>query len=69
MGGLDTDTFVEPELVRYPSTEGVKVPAFLYKPKGRSTGATMLVPEAAARLVVLEARDDSASARRRSGWR
>jgi dipeptidyl aminopeptidase/acylaminoacyl peptidase len=33
VGGLDTDTFVEPELVHYPSTDGVKVPAFLYKPK------------------------------------
>ncbi|WP_257462090.1 S9 family peptidase [Archangium lipolyticum] len=34
VGGLDTDTFVEPELVRYPSTDGVKVPAFLYMPRG-----------------------------------
>jgi len=32
VGGLDTDRFVEPELVRYPSTDGVKVPAFLYRP-------------------------------------
>jgi dipeptidyl aminopeptidase/acylaminoacyl peptidase len=34
VGGLNTDTFVEPELVRYPSAGGVKVPAFLYKPRG-----------------------------------
>jgi dipeptidyl aminopeptidase/acylaminoacyl peptidase len=33
VGGLDPETFVEPELVRYPSTDGVKVPAFLYLPK------------------------------------
>lgn len=33
VGGLDTDTFVEPELVHYPSTDGVKVPAFVYKPR------------------------------------
>jgi dipeptidyl aminopeptidase/acylaminoacyl peptidase len=34
VGGLDTNTFVEPELVHYPSTDGVKVPAFLYMPRG-----------------------------------
>ncbi|RJS20139.1 S9 family peptidase [Corallococcus sp. H22C18031201] len=34
VGGLDAETFVEPELVRYPSTDGVRVPAFLYKPRG-----------------------------------
>ncbi|NVJ26414.1 MULTISPECIES: prolyl oligopeptidase family serine peptidase [Myxococcus] len=33
VGGLDTNTFVEPTLVRYPSTDGVQVPAFLYLPK------------------------------------
>jgi dipeptidyl aminopeptidase/acylaminoacyl peptidase len=32
-GGLDPDTFVAPELVRYPSTDGVTVPAFLYRPR------------------------------------
>ncbi len=36
VGGLNTETFVEPELVRYPSTDGVKVPAFLYRPRGVS---------------------------------
>jgi dipeptidyl aminopeptidase/acylaminoacyl peptidase len=34
VGGIDPSLFVEPELVRYPSTDGVRVPAFLYKPKG-----------------------------------
>ncbi|PTL84646.1 alpha/beta fold hydrolase [Vitiosangium sp. GDMCC 1.1324] len=35
VGGLDTSTFVEPELVHYKSTDGVQVPAFLYLPRGR----------------------------------
>lgn len=42
VGGIDTDIFVEPELVRYPSTDGVKVPAFLYKPKN-ATGKVPVV--------------------------
>src|SRR3954470_3288721 len=33
VGGLDTDSFVEPELVRYPGKGGVSVPAFLWKPR------------------------------------
>nr|MBA2671340.1 S9 family peptidase [Gemmatimonadota bacterium] len=33
VGGLDTSTFAVPELVRYPSTDDVTVPAFYYKPK------------------------------------
>ncbi len=36
VGGLDTSAFVEPELVRYPSTDGVVVPAFLYRPAARA---------------------------------
>ncbi|RKH49884.1 S9 family peptidase [Corallococcus llansteffanensis] len=32
-GGLSPELFVEPELVRYPSTDGVKVPALLYRPR------------------------------------
>jgi dipeptidyl aminopeptidase/acylaminoacyl peptidase len=32
VGGLDLATFTEPELVRYPSTGDVRVPAFLYRP-------------------------------------
>ncbi|KFE68174.1 alpha/beta fold hydrolase [Hyalangium minutum] len=43
VGGLNTDTFVEPELVRYPSTGGVKVPAFLYRPRGASGKVPVLV--------------------------
>jgi dipeptidyl aminopeptidase/acylaminoacyl peptidase len=34
VGGLDPSTFVEPELVSYPSTGGVQVPAFLYRKAG-----------------------------------
>ncbi len=36
VGGIDPSLFAEPELVRYASTGGVRVPAFLYKPKGRT---------------------------------
>jgi dipeptidyl aminopeptidase/acylaminoacyl peptidase len=36
VGGIDPALFTEPELVRYDSKDGVKVPAFLYKPKGRT---------------------------------
>jgi dipeptidyl aminopeptidase/acylaminoacyl peptidase len=43
VGGLNPDTFVEPELVRYPSTDGVKVPAFLYRPRGVSGKAPVVV--------------------------
>ncbi len=34
-GGLDVSTFVEPELIRYPTFDGEKVPAFVYRPVGR----------------------------------
>ena len=34
VGGLDTDTFVEPELVRFESFDGLSVPAWVYKPEG-----------------------------------
>jgi dipeptidyl aminopeptidase/acylaminoacyl peptidase len=34
VGGLDRSTFVEPELVSYPSAGGVTVPAFLYRKPG-----------------------------------
>ncbi|MGI8906562.1 MAG: alpha/beta fold hydrolase [Candidatus Sumerlaeaceae bacterium] len=33
VGGLDTSSFVEPEIVRYESAGGVKVPSFVYQPK------------------------------------
>lgn len=32
--GVDTKDFVQPELVFYESFDGLKIPAFLYKPKG-----------------------------------
>jgi dipeptidyl aminopeptidase/acylaminoacyl peptidase len=34
VGGLDRATFVAPELVRYPSTDGIVVPALLFRPRG-----------------------------------
>ncbi|WP_338871909.1 S9 family peptidase [Myxococcus stipitatus] len=42
VGGLNPDSFVEPSLVRYPSTDGVQVPAFLYLPKN-ATGKVPVV--------------------------
>ncbi|HET6921814.1 MAG TPA: S9 family peptidase [Anaeromyxobacteraceae bacterium] len=42
-GGLDPATFVEPQLVRYPSTDGVSVPAFLYLPPRASPGRRPVV--------------------------
>ncbi|WP_417688034.1 alpha/beta fold hydrolase [Pseudidiomarina sp.] len=33
VGGLNTENFVEPELVRFESFDGLNVPAFVYKPK------------------------------------
>ncbi len=35
VGGLDTSTFIEPELVRYRSFDGLSVPAWVYKPAGK----------------------------------
>jgi dipeptidyl aminopeptidase/acylaminoacyl peptidase len=35
VGGLDTSTFIEPELVRYPSFDGLSIPAWVYKPAGK----------------------------------
>ncbi len=32
VGGLNTASFVEPQLVRYPSFDGRSIPAFVYKP-------------------------------------
>ncbi len=34
VGGLDTEAFVEPELIRYESFDGLSVPAWLYRPAG-----------------------------------
>jgi dipeptidyl aminopeptidase/acylaminoacyl peptidase len=41
-GGLDRATFVSPELVRYPSSDGVTVPAFLYRPRGEGKRAVVV---------------------------
>jgi dipeptidyl aminopeptidase/acylaminoacyl peptidase len=43
VGGLDTARFVEPELVRYPSKDGVVVPALLYRPPGTFSGRRPVV--------------------------
>jgi len=34
VGGIDTSIFAPPELVRYPSKDGIRIPAYLYRPKG-----------------------------------
>jgi len=34
VGGLDTEAFVEPELIRYESFDGLSVPAWVYRPAG-----------------------------------
>jgi dipeptidyl aminopeptidase/acylaminoacyl peptidase len=34
LGGLNADTFVEPELFTYKSFDGKDIPAFIYRPKG-----------------------------------
>jgi dipeptidyl aminopeptidase/acylaminoacyl peptidase len=37
-GGMSTSTLSEPELVKWPSTEGAQITGFLYKPPQRFTG-------------------------------
>jgi len=37
-GGMPTSTLSEPELVKWPSTEGAQISGFLYKPPSRFTG-------------------------------
>lgn len=39
VGGIEASQFSSPELVRYPSTDGIEVPAFLYRPRGLRPGA------------------------------
>jgi dipeptidyl aminopeptidase/acylaminoacyl peptidase len=39
IGGMDPAQLARPELVRYPSTDGFTVPAFLYRPHGLRPGA------------------------------
>ncbi|HEY6101257.1 MAG TPA: prolyl oligopeptidase family serine peptidase, partial [Anaeromyxobacter sp.] len=43
VGGLDPASFVEPELVRYPSAGGVEVPAFLFRGAGEGKRAVVVV--------------------------
>lgn len=33
-GGLNPDTFIEPELFTYPNDDGFDIPAFIYRPEG-----------------------------------
>jgi dipeptidyl aminopeptidase/acylaminoacyl peptidase len=42
-GGLSLESFVEPQLVRYPSTDGVRVPAFVYRPQRPPAGKMPVV--------------------------
>jgi dipeptidyl aminopeptidase/acylaminoacyl peptidase len=34
VGGLDTEAFAEPQLVEFPTFDGRRIPAFVYKPNG-----------------------------------
>jgi dipeptidyl aminopeptidase/acylaminoacyl peptidase len=43
VGGMDPDRFVAATLVRYPSTDGIEVPAFLYKPAQVRSGTRLPV--------------------------
>jgi dipeptidyl aminopeptidase/acylaminoacyl peptidase len=43
VGGLNTATFVEPEPVRYKASDGVEVPAFLYKPRNAQGKVPVLI--------------------------
>ena len=54
VGGLDPSGFVEPELVRYASFDGLEVPAFVYRPREAEGPAPVFVsihggPESQAR--------------------
>ncbi|WP_411369025.1 S9 family peptidase [Pseudidiomarina salilacus] len=42
VGGLNTDTFVEPELVRFASFDGLEVPAFVYKPEAEGPAPVII---------------------------
>ncbi|OJW19841.1 MAG: peptidase S9, prolyl oligopeptidase [Planctomycetales bacterium 71-10] len=42
-GGLDASTFVEPELVRFPSFDGTSIPAFVYRPAGAAGPRPVLI--------------------------
>ena len=38
LGGIPADAFVEPKLVSYPTFDGLKIPALMYKPPANSAG-------------------------------
>ncbi|MEM9075024.1 MAG: alpha/beta fold hydrolase [Myxococcota bacterium] len=42
VGGLDPETFVEPELVRYPTFDEREIPAFYYRPRGEGPFPVMV---------------------------
>ncbi len=39
--GIPSSSFVEPQVITYPSHDGTQVPAFLYLPKGTAKGAAL----------------------------
>ena len=39
LGGLDPATLAEPRLIRFPSFDGLSVPAFVYRPRNAAAGA------------------------------
>lgn len=53
VGGLDTSTFVTPEIVEYPTFDGRNIPAIVYRPKGEGPHPVVLAihggPEGQAR--------------------
>ncbi len=38
LGGIDARDLIEPQLIRYPSTDGWRIAAWLYKPRGLKAG-------------------------------
>jgi dipeptidyl aminopeptidase/acylaminoacyl peptidase len=56
IGAVDASRFVEPELVRYTSADGLSIPAFLYLPRGAAGRVPVVVswhggPESQARPI------------------
>jgi dipeptidyl aminopeptidase/acylaminoacyl peptidase len=41
--GIDPDSFVAPEVVRYPTFDGRRIPALYYRPRGRSGSLPVIV--------------------------
>jgi dipeptidyl aminopeptidase/acylaminoacyl peptidase len=42
LGGLNAETFIEPELIRYPTFDGKTIPAFYYRPPGDGPFPTVI---------------------------